>query len=87
MRDWISKNVSPEVAESIRIIYGGSVTAANSTQLAAEKDIDGFLVGGVLGGSAMLWEEWFHVSRVHPAGTLTASWWVLCWVVAGCLSG
>ncbi|GAB4815782.1 hypothetical protein N2152v2_002828 [Parachlorella kessleri] len=46
VRDWISKNVSPEVAESIRIIYGGSVTAANCNQLAAEKDIDGFLVGG-----------------------------------------
>ncbi|KAK2586892.1 hypothetical protein KPH14_009829 [Odynerus spinipes] len=32
--------------ETIRIIYGGSVTAANAKDLAKEKDIDGFLVGG-----------------------------------------
>jgi triosephosphate isomerase len=38
--------VSPEVASSTRIIYGGSVSAGNSNTLAAEKDIDGFLVGG-----------------------------------------
>jgi len=33
-------------ASSIRIIYGGSVTAANSQELATCPDIDGFLVGG-----------------------------------------
>ena len=25
IRDWISENVSPEVAQATRIIYGGSV--------------------------------------------------------------
>ncbi len=54
VRDWVAKNVSPEVAEKIRIIYGGSVTAANSTALASEKDIDGFLVGGLLLAPAAL---------------------------------
>jgi len=38
--------VSPAVAESTRILYGGSVTAANCRQLAACPDIDGSLVGG-----------------------------------------
>lgn len=46
LRAWFSKNVSAAVAESIRIIYGGSVTADNAKALAQEKDIDGFLVGG-----------------------------------------
>lgn len=46
LRAWFAKNVSPAVAESLRIIYGGSVTADNAKDLAKEKDIDGFLVGG-----------------------------------------
>jgi len=46
LRGWLSSNVSPAVAESTRILYGGSVTAANCRQLAACPDIDGSLVGG-----------------------------------------
>lgn len=34
------------MANNVRIIYGGSVTAANCVELAKEEDIDGFLVGG-----------------------------------------
>ncbi|KAG9147468.1 hypothetical protein Leryth_007269 [Lithospermum erythrorhizon] len=46
VRDWLSKNVSAEVASKTRIIYGGSVNGGNCTELAKEEDIDGFLVGG-----------------------------------------
>ena len=46
LRAWIAVNVSPEVASTIRIQYGGSVTAANARELASQPDIDGFLVGG-----------------------------------------
>jgi triosephosphate isomerase len=46
LRMWFCKNVSPEVAESIRIQYGGSVTAATCKELGNQPDIDGFLVGG-----------------------------------------
>jgi triosephosphate isomerase len=35
------------VAPSPRVLYGGSVTAANAASLFAEPDIDGALVGGV----------------------------------------
>lgn len=38
--------MSSSVADSVRIQYGGSVTAANCRELAAQADIDGFLVGG-----------------------------------------
>ncbi|XVE69192.1 hypothetical protein DITRI_Ditri09bG0131600 [Diplodiscus trichospermus] len=46
LRKWLQANVSPEVAATTRIIYGGSVTAANCKELAAQPDVDGFLVGG-----------------------------------------
>ena len=46
LRGWLSDKVSSEVASSTRIIYGGSVSASNSDELAGCKDIDGFLVGG-----------------------------------------
>ncbi|KMT05240.1 hypothetical protein BVRB_7g173820 [Beta vulgaris subsp. vulgaris] len=46
LRKWLKENVSAEVAESTRIIYGGSVNAANCKELAAKPDVDGFLVGG-----------------------------------------
>jgi triosephosphate isomerase len=35
-----------EVAEKVRIQYGGSMKAANSAELIAQTDIDGGLVGG-----------------------------------------
>nr|XP_018677367.1 PREDICTED: triosephosphate isomerase, cytosolic-like [Musa acuminata subsp. malaccensis] len=43
---WLQINVSVEVAESTRIIYGGSVNGANCKELAAQPDVDGFLAGG-----------------------------------------
>ncbi|KAL3147535.1 hypothetical protein ABBQ38_014589 [Trebouxia sp. C0009 RCD-2024] len=46
LRDWLKDNVSPEVSQSTRIIYGGSVSAKNSDELATQPDVDGFLVGG-----------------------------------------
>ncbi|MCH9650776.1 MAG: triose-phosphate isomerase [Deltaproteobacteria bacterium] len=33
-------------ADEVRILYGGSVKPGNAAELGAEKDIDGFLVGG-----------------------------------------
>ncbi|KAL1302888.1 hypothetical protein AAFC00_003215 [Neodothiora populina] len=46
IREWLSKEVSAEASEKTRIIYGGSVSEKNCSELAKEKDIDGFLVGG-----------------------------------------
>ncbi|XP_065559187.1 triosephosphate isomerase-like isoform X3 [Artemia franciscana] len=46
LRKWLNDNVSADVAQKTRIIYGGSVTADNCRELAREGDIDGFLVGG-----------------------------------------
>jgi triosephosphate isomerase len=46
LRNWLSKTVSKEVANSVRILYGGSVTEGNASSLISQPDIDGFLVGG-----------------------------------------
>lgn len=46
LRKWIRDNVSADVANSLRIIYGGSVNAKNCRELATKADVDGFLVGG-----------------------------------------
>lgn len=46
LRKWLKENVSEAVANSVRIIYGGSVTGGTCRELAQSPDIDGFLVGG-----------------------------------------
>lgn len=46
IRMWVNKNLGPVTAESVRILYGGSVKAENSKDIMAEADIDGLLVGG-----------------------------------------
>jgi len=46
LRAWMKKNVSEAVANSVRIIYGGSVTGGSCKELGAQPDVDGFLVGG-----------------------------------------
>lgn len=46
IRKWLSDNDSREVADGIRILYGGSVKPENARQLMAQENIDGALVGG-----------------------------------------
>ncbi|KAH7727397.1 TPI-1 protein [Aphelenchoides avenae] len=46
IREYLTEQVSADVAQKTRIIYGGSVTAENCVELAKKPDIDGFLVGG-----------------------------------------
>jgi len=46
IRQFLKTQVSESVAETTRIIYGGSVTAGNDKELSTQPDVDGFLVGG-----------------------------------------
>jgi len=46
LRNWLKVNVNEQAAQQCRILYGGSVTAANADALAKKPNIDGFLVGG-----------------------------------------
>ncbi|MCL6415433.1 triose-phosphate isomerase [Aestuariirhabdus sp. Z084] len=54
IREQLAK-VSQSLADKVRILYGGSVKAANAVELFAEADIDGGLVGGAsLDGSEFI---------------------------------
>jgi triosephosphate isomerase (TIM) len=46
LRQWLAERFGPEAAGGVRILYGGSVKAANTAGILAGPDIDGALVGG-----------------------------------------
>ena len=46
LRSLLAKKYSPETADEISILYGGSVKANNAAELFACPDVDGGLVGG-----------------------------------------
>lgn len=46
IRNLFSKKFSKEVAENIRILYGGSVKAGNIKEILENENIDGALIGG-----------------------------------------
>lgn len=46
IRQWLASNISQNVADETRIIYGGSANAGNCNELYSMEDINGFLVGG-----------------------------------------
>eukprot|EP00812_Abedinium_dasypus_P006247 NODE_1788_length_1062_cov_479.168818.p2 GENE.NODE_1788_length_1062_cov_479.168818~~NODE_1788_length_1062_cov_479.168818.p2 ORF type:complete len:290 (-),score=107.09 NODE_1788_length_1062_cov_479.168818:175-1044(-) len=46
VRMFINDQVGAPTAQAVRILYGGSVSPANCTELGALPDVDGFLVGG-----------------------------------------
>ncbi|RFA30567.1 triose-phosphate isomerase [Alkalilimnicola ehrlichii] len=48
-----------EVAEQLRILYGGSMKAANAAGLLAKADID----GGLIGGASLKAEEFLSICR------------------------
>lgn len=61
IRKWVADNVSPSVAQAIRIQYGGSMKGANAEALLAQPDIDGGLIGG-----ASLTEDFYNVIKAVP---------------------
>ena len=46
LRGLLSELSSKEIAQTVRILYGGSVKAENADALMAESEVDGALVGG-----------------------------------------
>ena len=46
IRQHISRLYDDEIARGMRILYGGSVTAANATEFMRQPEVDGALVGG-----------------------------------------
>jgi triosephosphate isomerase len=46
IRSLLTKLFGDQVAQKVRILYGGSMKPANAPELLAQKDIDGGLIGG-----------------------------------------
>ena len=46
LRARLDERYGPAVADGVRILYGGSVKAANAAEILAQPDVDGALVGG-----------------------------------------
>ena len=46
IRKWILQRLGDEAAQTLRVIYGGSVKPDNAKELMSVEDIDGLLVGG-----------------------------------------
>ena len=46
IRQILGKLCGNDLAQDIRLLYGGSVNSANTTELVSQSDIDGALVGG-----------------------------------------
>jgi triosephosphate isomerase len=46
IRGWLVKRYSPQIAEQIHILYGGSAKPDNIRELLSQPDIDGGLIGG-----------------------------------------
>jgi len=58
LREHIAKSKST-VAQGIRILYGGSVKAANAAELFSQADID----GGLVGGASLKAEEFVSICK------------------------
>ncbi len=46
LRATLAELYSPQLADGVRVLYGGSVKAGNAAELLAQPDVDGALVGG-----------------------------------------
>jgi triosephosphate isomerase len=46
LRDWLSENYSDQIANNMRILYGGSVKPDNAADLFSCSNINGALIGG-----------------------------------------
>jgi triosephosphate isomerase (TIM) len=46
IREDLTESFGSAVGQSVRILYGGSVTSRNAVELIGEPDVDGFLIGG-----------------------------------------
>lgn len=60
IRQKLAEIYSAEVADKMRILYGGSVKSANVADIMAEPDVD----GGLVGGASLKAEEFGKICRI-----------------------
>ena len=59
MRDLLGSLYDSELAGQVRIIYGGSVKAANAVELFSGRDVD----GGLIGGASLVVDDFLAICR------------------------
>jgi triosephosphate isomerase len=69
IRGRVEETWSSEVAAATRILYGGSVKAANIAAIMAKSDVDGALVGG----ASLQAEEFAGIARFYAMPDLSGS--------------
>ncbi|MDK3256384.1 triose-phosphate isomerase [Blastococcus capsensis] len=65
LRARLAERFGTETAQSVRILYGGSVKAANTAGILAGADIDGALVGG----ASLDADEFAQICRIAAGGS------------------
>jgi triosephosphate isomerase len=66
IRGELGELATPAIAESVRVLYGGSVNAKNIGELIAQADVDGALVGG----ASLDAEQFATLSAIAAGGPL-----------------
>jgi triosephosphate isomerase len=66
IRAELGKLASPQIAEGVRVLYGGSVNAKNVGEIVARGDVDGALVGG----ASLDGEQFATLSAIAAGGPL-----------------
>jgi triosephosphate isomerase len=66
IRAELGKIASPKVAETVRVLYGGSVNAKNVGELIAQPDVD----GGLVGGASLDGEQFATLAALAAGGPL-----------------
>jgi triosephosphate isomerase len=66
IRGELGELATPAIAESVRVLYGGSVNAKNIGELIAQDDVDGALVGG----ASLDAEQFATLSAIAAGGPL-----------------
>jgi len=60
IRNLLTAKYGQAIAESVSILYGGSVKAVNAASLIQAQDIDGFLIGG----ASLIEEEFVRIAEI-----------------------
>ena len=66
IRGKLAELTSPQIADGIRVLYGGSMNAKNVGELIAQQDVD----GGLVGGASLEGEQFATLSAIAAGGPL-----------------
>ncbi|WP_193763445.1 triose-phosphate isomerase, partial [Mycobacterium avium] len=66
IRKELASLASAQIADSVRVLYGGSVNAKNVGELIAQDDID----GGLVGGASLDGEQFATLAAIAAGGPL-----------------